>query len=126
MVLPDIISKEPLGPSVRQGDGQWFTIVKWVHFALLNAEEAGVTQANVDQMLDLRPIPTSSACSARKATSARASASTTTGPYKIVKQVGNYGEIFERNVGAGSRLKIDRGLNNLWTKGGLQYAPPIR
>ena len=109
VVLPDIISKEPLGPVVRQGDGQWFTIVKWVHFALLNAEEAGRHQGQRRPDARLRPTPTSSACSARKATSARASGSTTTGPYQIIKQVGNYGEIFERNVGAGSRLKIERG-----------------
>ena len=126
VVLPDIISKEPLGPSVRQGDGQWFTIVKWVHYALLNAEEAGVTQANVDEML--------SSDQSRHQAPARQGRRLRQGPrprqrlgrQRSSRQVGNYGEIFERNVGAGSRLKIDRGLNNLWTKGGLQYAPPIR
>jgi general L-amino acid transport system substrate-binding protein len=125
VILPEIISKEPLGPAVRQGDAQWFTIVKWVHFVLLNAEELGVTQANLDEML-------SSADQSIKLLLGRQ------GDFgnglgldnnfvpRIILAVGNYGEIFETNVGSGSRLKIVRGLNNLWNKGGLQYAPPIR
>src|SRR5467141_827963 len=104
VVLPEIISKEPLGPFVRHGDDQWFDIVKWVHFAMLNAEELNVNKANVDDQLGL----------------------TKDWVYRIVKLVGNYGEVFDRNVGAGSPLKIARGLNALWNKGGVQYAPPIR
>jgi general L-amino acid transport system substrate-binding protein len=125
VVLPDIISKEPLGPLVRQDDFQWFTIVKWVHFALLNAEEAGVTQANVDQMRN-STVPDIKRLLGKEGDYGKGLGLDNDWAYRIVKQVGNYGEIFERNVGAGSRLKIDRGLNRLWTKGGLQYAPPIR
>jgi general L-amino acid transport system substrate-binding protein len=125
MVLPDIISKEPLGPAVRQDDFQWFTIVRWVHFALLNAEEYGVTQKNVDQMA------TSTDPNIKRLVGKEGSYGKDMGldndwAVRIIKTVGNYGEIFDRNVGAGSRLKIDRGLNKLWTNGGLQYAPPIR
>ena len=125
IVLPDIISKEPLGPLVRQDDFQWFTIVKWVHFALLNAEEAGITQANVDEMRS-STVPDIKRLLGKEGDYGKGLGLDNDWAYRIVKQVGNYGEIFERNVGAGSRLKIDRGLNRLWTKGGLQYAPPIR
>jgi general L-amino acid transport system substrate-binding protein len=125
IVLPDIISKEPLGPLVRQDDFQWFTIVKWVHFALLNAEELGVTQANVDKMRD-SPNPDIKRLLGKEGDFGKGLGLDNDWAYKIVKQIGNYGEVFERNVGAGSRLKIDRGLNRLWTKGGLQYAPPVR
>jgi general L-amino acid transport system substrate-binding protein len=125
MVLPDIISKEPLGPAVRQDDFQWFTIVRWVHFALLNAEEYGVTQKNVDQMAN------SADPNIKRLLGKEGSYGTDMGldndwAVRIIKLVGNYGEIFNRNVGAGSRLKIDRGLNKLWKDGGLQYAPPVR
>jgi general L-amino acid transport system substrate-binding protein len=125
VVLPDIISKEPLGPLVRQDDFQWFTIVKWVHFALLNAEELGVTKANVDQMLT-SANPEVKRLLGKEGDFGKGLGLDNAWAYAIVKQLGNYGEIFDRNVGAGSRLKIDRGLNRLWTKGGLQYAPPIR
>ena len=124
-VLPDIISKEPLGPSVRQGDSQWFTIVRWVHFALLNAEEAGVTQANVDQMLT-STNPDIKRLLGKEGDFGKGLGLDNEWAYRAIKQVGNYAELFERNVGSGSRLKIDRGLNKLWTQGGLQYAPPIR
>ena len=125
MVLPDIISKEPLGPAVRQDDFQWFTIVKWVHFALLNAEEAGVTQSNVDKMLT-SSVPDIKRLLGKEGSYGKDMGLDNDWAYKIIKQVGNYGEMFDRNVGAGSRLKIDRGLNRLWKDGGLQYAPPIR
>ncbi len=125
IVLPDIISKEPLGPTVRQGDFQWFTIVKWVHFALLNAEELGVTRANVDQMTG-SANPDVKRLLGKEGDFGKGIGLDNDWAYRIVKNVGNYGEIFERNVGSGSRLKIERGLNDLWTKGGLQYAPPIR
>jgi len=127
VVLPEIISKEPLGPSVRQGDDQWFDIVKWVYFALLNAEEAGITQANVDEMKE------SASPDIRRllGTEAETKIGTDLGlgndwVVNVVKATGNYGEIFERNVGTGSPLKISRGVNALWTKGGLQYGMPIR
>jgi general L-amino acid transport system substrate-binding protein len=125
VVLPDIISKEPLGPVVRQGDSQWFTIVRWVHFALLNAEELGVTKANVDQSLG-STNPDVKRLLGKEGDFGKGLGLDNDWAYRIVKQVGNYGEIFDKNVGSGSRLKIDRGLNALWTKGGLQYAPPIR
>ena len=125
IVLPEIISKEPLGPSVRHGDEQWFDIVKWVHFAMINAEELNVTKANVDEMLrsenpDIRRLLGS------EGKHGEALGLTNDWAYRIIKHVGNYGEIFERNVGQGSPLKISRGLNALWSKGGLQYAPPVR
>ena len=125
VVLPEIISKEPLGPSVRQGDSQWFTIVKWVHYALLNAEEAGVTKANVDQMAG-STNPDIKRLLGKEGEFGKGLGLDNDWAYRIVKQVGNYGEVFDRNVGTGSRLKIERGLNDQWTKGGLQYAPPIR
>jgi general L-amino acid transport system substrate-binding protein len=125
VVLPDIISKEPLGPAVRQGDSQWYTIVRWVHYALLNAEELGVTQANVDEMRN-SAHPDVKRLLGKEGDFGKGLGLDNDWAYRIVKQVGNYGEIFERNVGSGSRLKIARGLNALWTKGGIQYAPPIR
>jgi general L-amino acid transport system substrate-binding protein len=125
IVLPEIISKEPLGPSVRKDDLQWFQIVQWTHFALITAEELGVTQANVDEKL------TSDNPAIRRLLGAEGSFGEGLGltndwAYRIIKAVGNYGESFERNVGMGSPIKIRRGLNALWENGGLQYAPPIR
>ena len=125
IVLPEIISKEPLGPSVPLGDEHWFAIVQWSLYAMLNAEELGVTQANVDAMLK------SDNPAIRRLLGVEGDFGTGLGltndwAYRIIKAVGNYGESFERNLGAGSPIKIPRGLNALWTKGGLQYAPPIR
>jgi general L-amino acid transport system substrate-binding protein len=125
IVLPEIISKEPLGPVVRQGDSQWFTVVKWVHYALLNAEELGVTKANVDQMA-ASANPEIKRLLGKEGDFGKGIGLENDWVVKIVKAVGNYGETYEKNVGTGSRLKIDRGLNRLWTQGGLQYAPPIR
>jgi len=124
-VLPEIISKEPLGPVVRQGDDQWFNIVKWVHFATVNAEEMGVTSENVDEMLE------SDNPGIRRLLGVEGEFGTDIGlendwAYKVIKHVGNYGEIFARNVGPDTPLSIARGINALWTDGGLQYAPPIR
>ena len=126
IILPEIISKEPLGPAVRQGDDQWFNIVKWTHYALLNAEELGVTSKNVDEMKNSdnqeirRLLGTDDTFGQMIGLSNDWAAN-------LIKAVGNYGEIFERNVGADSPLHIARGLNALWTtKGGIQYAPPIR
>jgi general L-amino acid transport system substrate-binding protein len=125
IVLPDVISKEPLGPSVRQGDSQWFTIVKWVHFVMLNAEEAGITKANVDQMLT-STNPDIKRILGKEGDFGKGLGLDNEWAYRIIKQVGNYGEVFDRNIGASSRLKIERGINDLWTKGGLQYGPPVR
>ncbi|MET3892097.1 general L-amino acid transport system substrate-binding protein [Bosea sp. OAE506] len=125
IVLPEIISKEPLGPSVRNNDPQWFALVKWVHFAMLNAEELGVTKANVDEMLK-SPNPEIKRLLGTEGKFGETIGLTNDWVYRIVKQVGNYGESFDKNVGAGSLLKIARGQNALWTKGGLQYAPPVR
>ena len=125
VILPEIISKEPLGPVVRQGDDQWANIVKWTHFALLNAEELGVTQANVEEMKesenqDIRRLV------GVDGTFGEGIGLGNDWAANIIKAVGNYGEIFDRNIGAGSKLQIARGLNALWSKGGIQYAPPIR
>ena len=125
MVLPEIISKEPLGPVVRSADMPWFNLVKWVNFAMLNAEELGVTKANVDEMLK-STNPEIRRLLGVEGKFGEGIGLTSDWVYRIVKQVGNYGEAFERNVGSGSELKIARGKNDLWTKGGLQYAPPIR
>lgn len=125
IVLPEVISKEPLGPAVRQGDAQWANIVRWVLFALVNAEELGVTSANVDKMLE------SSNPEIKRMLGVEGDFGKGVGldndwAYQAIKAVGNYGKSFERNVGQGSRLKISRGQNALWRDGGLQYAPPIR
>jgi len=125
IILPEIISKEPLGPAVRHGDDQWFDVVKWTLFAMINAEELGVTSKNVDEMLK------STNPDVKRLLGTEGNYGEQLGLSKdwavhIVKAVGNYGESFERNVGTGSPLKIDRGLNNLWSKGGIQYAPPVR
>ena len=125
-MLPEIISKEPLGPAVRQGDDQWFDIVRWTHYAMLNAEELGVTKANVDEMLKIRQPRDQAPARHRGRVRRGASASPTTGPTASSSTSATTARVFERNVGQGSPLKIARGLNALWTKGGLQYAPPIR
>jgi len=125
VILPEIISKEPLGPFVRRGDDQWFDIVRWVHFAMLNAEELNVTKVNVDNQTKSEN-PEIKRLLGTEGKFGEQLGLTKEWVYRIVKQVGNYGEVFERNVGQGSPLKIARGLNALWTKGGIQYAPPIR
>jgi general L-amino acid transport system substrate-binding protein len=125
VILPEIISKEPLAPAVRHGDDQWFDIVKWVQFALLTAEELGVTKANVDEQLK-SPNPDIRRLLGVEGKHGEALGLTNDWAYRIIKTTGNYGESFERNIGSDSPLKIARGLNALWNKGGLQYAPPIR
>ena len=125
IVLPDVISKEPLGPVVRQGDDAWLNVVKWSLFALINAEEMGISQATLDQALK------SEKPDVKRFVGTEGSYGAQLGLGKdwavlIVKNVGNYGEVFERNVGSGSKLGIPRGINQLWSTGGIQYAPPIR
>jgi len=124
-LLPEIISKEPLAPVVRHGDDQWFDIVNWTVMAMIQAEEFGITSANVDQMLE------STNPGIKRFLGVTPGMGTQLGlddkwAYNIVKQVGNYGEIFERNVGVNTTLGLERGLNALWTNGGLMYASPIR
>ncbi|SDT92995.1 amino acid ABC transporter substrate-binding protein, PAAT family [Pseudomonas pohangensis] len=126
IVLPEVISKEPLGPVVRQGDDEWFNIVRWSHFAMLGAEELGVTSANVEELAKTTKNPDIARMLGAEGDFGKDLKLPKDWVVKIVKQVGNYGESFDRNVGAGSDLKIERGLNAQWNKGGLQYSPPIR
>jgi general L-amino acid transport system substrate-binding protein len=125
IILPEIISKEPLGPVVRHGDDQWFDIVKWTHYAMVTAEELGVTRANVDDQMK-SDNPEVKRLLGTEGKHGEALGLSKDWAARIIKLVGNYGEAFERNVGQGSPLKIGRGINALWNKGGLQYAPPIR
>jgi general L-amino acid transport system substrate-binding protein len=125
IVLPEIISKEPLAPAVRHGDNQFADIVRWSQYAMLEAEEYGISSKTVDEMLK-SDNPSIKRILGVTPGMGKALGVDEKWVYNIVKQVGNYGESFERNVGSGSILKIDRGLNKLWTQGGLQYAPPIR
>jgi general L-amino acid transport system substrate-binding protein len=125
IVLPEIISKEPLAPAVRQNDDKWFNIVRWTHYAMLTAEELGVTSKNVDEKLK-SDNPEVKRLLGTEGDFGKQLGLTNAWAYQILKTVGNYGEVFDRNVGEGSKLKIKRGLNALWSKGGLQYAPPIR
>ncbi|WP_428030828.1 amino acid ABC transporter substrate-binding protein [Ancylobacter sp.] len=125
VVLPDVISKEPLGPVVRQGDDNWLNVVKWSYYALVNAEELGIGTATLDQAMqsdkpDVKRFVGSDGAYGEKLGLTKDWAT------RIVKSVGNYGEVFERNVGAQSPLGIPRGINQLWSAGGIQYAPPIR
>ena len=125
VVLPEIISKEPLGPSVRQGDDQWLTVVKWVHYALLNAEEAGITQANVGEMLN-STNPEVKRILGKDGELGKGIGLSNDFVVNVVKAVGNYGELFERHLGLKSPLKLERQLNNLASHGGLHYAPAFR
>jgi general L-amino acid transport system substrate-binding protein len=125
VVLPEVISKEPLGPMVRHGDDQWFDLVKWTLFAMVDAEELGITQKNVDEMAK-SDKPELKRMFGTDGNFGESLGVTKDWVARIVKAVGNYGESFERNVGTGSKLGIARGINALWNKGGIQYAPPIR
>lgn len=127
IILPEIISKEPLGPAVRQGDDQWFDIVSWTHYAMVQAEEFGITKANIDDFLKSDNPDIKRFLGVEKDQHiGKDLGLDEKWAYNIIKDVGNYGEVFDKNLGEGSPLKIARGLNALWTKGGLQYAPPIR
>ncbi|KKB82762.1 amino acid ABC transporter substrate-binding protein [Devosia limi DSM 17137] len=125
IILPEIISKEPLGPVVRQGDSTWFNIARWTYFALLEAEELGVTQANVDEMLGA-DNPSIKRLLGVEGDFGAPIGLTADWAYRIIKHVGNYGESFDRHVGPATQIGLARGLNALWKDGGLQYAPPIR
>jgi general L-amino acid transport system substrate-binding protein len=125
IILPEIISKEPLAPVVRHGDDQWYDIVNWTVMAMIEAEELGITSQNVDEMLKSTD-PNVQRFLGVSPGMGKALGLDEKWAYNIVKQVGNYGEAFERNVGKSTPLKIDRGLNSLWTKGGLMYAFPLR
>ena len=125
IVLPEIISKEPLGPVVRQGDEQWINIVRWTLFAMVGAEELGLTQSNITGMANAAN-PEVRRFIGVEGDFGKGIGLPRDWALQIILAVGNYGESFERNLGKGSRIAIDRGLNRLWTAGGLQYAPPIR
>jgi general L-amino acid transport system substrate-binding protein len=125
MLLPELMSKEPLGLAVRHGDDQWFDIVKWVFYALVEAEEQGVTSANVDEKLK-DPTPTVQRLLGVTAGNGKALGLDEKWAYYAIKQVGNYSEIFERNLGDQTPMKLKRGINDLWTRGGLMYAIPLR
>jgi general L-amino acid transport system substrate-binding protein len=126
VILPELISKEPLGPAVRRGDDEFFTIVKWVVFVLLEAEEYGLTQDNVDAQRAKSTDPVVQRILGTSEDTGKLLGLDKDWAYRPIKAVGNYGEIFDRNVGPKSALKLPRGANNLWSKGGLQYAPPVR
>ena len=126
LILPELISKEPLGPMVRRGDDEWFAIAKWVPNALIEAEEFGITQANVDQLVKDSKDPVVQRILGTSEDMGKLLGLDKEWAARAIKAVGNYGEIFERNVGPKSALKLPRGANNLWNKGGLMYAAPIR
>jgi general L-amino acid transport system substrate-binding protein len=126
VILPELISKEPLGPSVRRGDDEFFAIVKWVVFALIEAEEYGITQENVDAWRATSKDPVVQRILGTSEDTGKLLGLDKDWAYRAIKAVGNYGEIFERNVGPKSALKLPRGANNLWSKGGFMYAPPVR
>jgi len=125
MILPERISKEPLAPVVRQGDDQWFDIIRWTVFALIDAEEHGISSNTVDQQLK-SDDPNVQRLLGVTAGNGKALGLDEKWAYNVIKSVGNYGEIYDRNVGKDSPLKLDRGLNDVWTHGGLMYAPPLR
>ena len=126
LILAELISKEPLGPMVRRGDDEWAAIVKWVIYGLIEAEENGVTSANVETLKATSKDPIVGRILGTTEDTGRLLGLDKEWLARAIKTTGNYGEIFDRNVGSGSALKLPRGLNNLWNKGGIQYAPPIR
>jgi general L-amino acid transport system substrate-binding protein len=126
LILPELISKEPLGPVVRRGDDEFFAIAKWVVFALIEAEEYGITQANVDELKAKSQDPVVQRILGTSEDTGKLLGLDKDWAYRAIKEVGNYGEIFERNVGPKSVLKLPRGANKLWSQGGFVYAPPVR
>jgi general L-amino acid transport system substrate-binding protein len=126
VILPTLISKEPLGPAVRRGDDEWFTIVKWVVFGLIEAEEYGLTQKNVEEMAKTSQDPVVMRITGASEDTGKLMGLDKNWMVNALKASGNYGEIFERNVGPKTPLQLPRGVNSLWNKGGLMYAPPVR
>jgi general L-amino acid transport system substrate-binding protein len=126
VILPELISKEPLGPVVRRGDDEFFAIAKWVQYALVEAEDYGVTSANVDEMSKQTDNPAIGRLLGSTEDTGKLLGLDKSWAANVIKAVGNYGEMFERNVGPTSPLGLPRGLNNLWSKGGIMYAPPVR
>jgi general L-amino acid transport system substrate-binding protein len=124
VILPDVISKEPRSPAVRQGDDQWALLVQWVHFAMLNAEELGVSSKNIDQALR-SDNPTIRRLVGIEGNLGEKIGLSHDWAVRILRAVGNYGETFDRNIGTRSKLGIARGINNLWSQGGIQYGPPL-
>ena len=125
-VLPEIISKEPLGPVVRQGDDNWFNIVRWSLNAMINAEEMGITSDNVNAMTYNKITPAEARFIGKEGKFGEELGLSNDWAYQIIRQVGNYAESYERNVGPNTPLKLDRGVNALWSQGGILYAAPIR
>jgi general L-amino acid transport system substrate-binding protein len=126
IILPELISKEPLGPMVRRGDDEWFAIVKWVIYGLLEAEEYGITQANLEGLKATSKDPVVQRILGTSEDSGKLLGLSKDWMANAIKATGNYGEIFERNVGPNSPLGLPRGVNNQWNKGGLMYADPVR
>jgi general L-amino acid transport system substrate-binding protein len=124
-ILPDVISKEPLAPVVRQRDDDWMMIVKWTLYAMINAEELGITSKNIDEALKSKK-PDVMRLVGTEGSYGEDLGLTKDWAVRIIRHVGNYGEVYDRNIGSESKLKIPRGLNQLWSAGGIQYAPPIR
>jgi general L-amino acid transport system substrate-binding protein len=126
IILPEVISKEPLGPGVRHGDNEWGDLVRWTLYAMLEAEELGISSENVDDLKANSTNPNVRRLLGVEGDMGQGLGVPNDWGYQVIKQVGNYGEMFERNVGTSTPLKIERGLNALWTNGGLQYAMPVR
>jgi general L-amino acid transport system substrate-binding protein len=126
VILPEIISKEPTGPAVHRGDEEWFAIARWTLNAMIEAEELGISSANVDSLKSSSTDPAVKRFVGAGDDLGKFMGLDKDWSYRIVKQVGNYGEVFERNVGANSKIKLPRGVMNLWTKGGILYSPPLR
>jgi len=126
VILPQLISKEPLGPVVRRGDDEWAAIARWVLFGLIEAEEYGITSANVDELVKTSTDPVVMRILGKSEDTGKLLGLDREWMVRAIKTVGNYGEMFDRNVGPNTPIGLPRGLNNLWTNGGLQYAPPIR
>lgn len=125
-MLPEIVSKEPLGPYVHDGDSPWLDVVRWTHYAMAEAEERGINAKNIDSLKRELTDPTLRVLLGVEPGNGKALGLSEDWFYNIVKQVGNYGDVYERNVGQGSALKFKRGINALWSQGGQMYALPIR
>jgi general L-amino acid transport system substrate-binding protein len=126
VILPELISKEPLGPAVRRGDDEWFAIAKWVVFGLIEAEEYGISSTTVDAMVKSSTDPVVMRIVGTSEDTGKLLGLDKDWMVRAIKTTGNYGEIFERNVGPNTSLALPRGVNNLWNKGGIVYAPPVR